>query len=200
MLQKSLQICREEFGDPPRSFGWWERNTYLRIPTPLWAKRNKSEKLNELFENIPTLFKEGVVVWGQIIQANQLLFSPGSDNCPGEVLFSASKRVESDVDVLRQVASSVASLKGTQPEEPHAASVAEYLTDEMIRVFGLRAPDLIACGIKCRISTTFFVRKHLPNGYLSSGVLPLVVLPREPCYAMPLPSRYWAPELIRDWY
>jgi hypothetical protein len=200
MLQKALLSCREDFGNPPRSFGWWDRNTYLRVPTPLWAKLNKSEKLNELFKNVPTLFKEGVIVWGQIIQANQLLFSPGKDNCPGEVLFSASKRVESQVDVLRDVAASLYGLKGTQPEEPHAATVAEYLTNEMIRVFGLKAPDLIGCGISCRISTTFFVRKHLPNGYLSNSVLPLVVLPREPYYAMPLPSRYWAPALIREWY
>jgi hypothetical protein len=200
MLQKSLQTCREEFGIPPREFGWWERHTYLHVPTPPWAVQNKSDKLTELFKNIPTVFSEGVVVWGQIIQANQLLFSPGADNCPGEVVFSASKRVDSEVELLRDVAISMADLKGTQPENPQAAAVAEYLTDEMIRVFGLKAPDLIGSGIKYRISTTFFVRKHLPNGYLSNGLLPLVVLPREPCYAMPLPSRYWAPALIRDWY
>lgn len=200
MLQKALQSCREEFGKPPRRFGWWERNTYLWVPTPLWAKQHKSDKLHELFKNIPTLFKEGVIVWGQIIQANQQLFSQGDNDHPGEVLFSASKRFESDVNLLRQIAHSVANLKGTQPDEPHAATVADYLTNEMIRVFGLKAPDLIGCGISCRISTTFFVRKHLPNGYLSNSVLPLVVLPREPYYAMPLPSRYWAPALIRDWY
>ncbi len=115
MLQKSLQICREEFGSPPRKFGWWERNTYLHVPTPPWATQNKSDKLNELFKNVPNVFSEGVVVWGQIIQANQLLFSPGADNCPGEVVFSASKRVDSQVELLREVAISWPISKARNP-------------------------------------------------------------------------------------
>ena len=69
----------------------------------------------------------------------------------------------------------------------------------MTRVFGLKVPSTISPDFRCRLSTTFFVRKHLPKGKLCSPVLPLIVNKRQPYLVMPLPSRYW-PKRFVDWW
>ena len=62
----------------------WDRLTYWRVPKPLWLRLSPSDNLTTLFRRMKRLFREGVVVWGHLIQANALLYEDGSDNCPGE--------------------------------------------------------------------------------------------------------------------
>ncbi|HEX5445823.1 MAG TPA: hypothetical protein VFW87_18495 [Pirellulales bacterium] len=91
------------------------------------------------------------------------------------------------------------SLKGSAPEDPELAPIATYLTDEMIRVFGLPVPKTISPNLPCRIFTTFFVRKHLPLRRLCTPLLPIVANPSEPYVAMPLPARFWPQPLVDGW-
>jgi len=165
----------------------------------MWLWLSPGDKMATLFRNTNPLFRDGVVVWGHVIQANQLMFQPGSENCPGEVVYSLAESHQVDPDTLAQVARDLFSLKGTHPNHPELNPIANYLTDEMIRVFGLPVPKVISPTLPCQISTTMFFRKHLPRQRLCSSLLPLVVNPSPPFVALPLPERYWPPELLAWW-
>jgi hypothetical protein len=100
---------------------------------------------------------------------------------------------------LIKVAKRLSSLKGTQPTHPELLRIADYLTDEMIRVFGLEVPRTLSPELPCKISTTYFVRKHLPKRRLCHPLIPMVVNPVAPFVALPLPSRYWPTSFIEWW-
>ena len=194
-----ISHCASVFGEAPREFSFMDRWSYLRVGKPLWLWLSPADPLTILFRNMRTLFQEGTVVWGHIIQANQLMFADGDANCPGEVVYSLADSKAAEPEYLQDVAQALYSLKGTAPSDPELAPIADYLTDEMIRVFGLAVPSALSPSIRCQISTTFFVRKHLPKRRLCSPLIPLVVNPWEPHVAMPLPERYW-PEPFVDWW
>jgi hypothetical protein len=151
------------------------------------------------FKNLDALFSKGIVVWGHIIQANSMMWEDGPHNCPGELVYSFDDIDRVDPDYLREVAAELYGLKGTAPSEPDLQPIANYLTDEYVRVFGLPVPASISPSIRCTISTTFFVRKHLPKRRLCASLLPIVVNRQEPHIATVLPERYWPPELIEWW-
>lgn len=198
-FQDSLRRCRENFDAAPRAFSLWDRMGYLRLPQPLWLRLDPTEPLKTLCQHQRTLLAEGTVVWGYIVQANYRLSQVGNDHCPGELVYSLDE--DSDVDhvYLGHVAESLGSLKGTTPADPELLRIAEYLTDETIRVFGLAVPASISLVPRCQISTTLFVRKHLPNRRLCAPLLPVVVSPRQPYVVLPLPARYWPEELLAWW-
>lgn len=199
MDYSSLKRCRDNFGEKPRRFTWWDRFNYLKVAKPAWMRQNPEDKLNPLIDSVPQLFQQGTVVWGQVIQANAALFSDGPDNCPGEVVYSLADASKFGLEELVDVARQIADLKGTEPDSPDLAEIAHYLTDEYIRVHGLKVPKAVSQRLPCRISTTYFVRKHLPHNKLLGGILPIVVNPKPPHYAIPLPSKYWSSDLILNW-
>lgn len=198
-MKDLLHSCIDRFGTAPRRLSFWDRMRYLRVPRPDWIRHDPSDKLMTLFNNLPSVFIDGTVVWGHIIQANGLLFQAGDQNHPGEVVFSLHDQDRVELDDLQQIAHCLYSLKGTEPDDPELLPIADYLTDERIRVFGLAVPRSISSKYRCRISTTYFVRKHLPRHRLCMPLLPMVVNPREPLVAMPLPKKYWPEELVEWW-
>jgi len=157
---------------------------------------NPSDELTTHFESVANTLKNGRVTWGYIVQANMLMFKKGSDNCPGEMVYSL---VDSNPSDLQRIAGNLFSLKGTRPNDPELLPIAEYLTDEYIRVYGLNVPNVISQSLPCKISTTYFVRKHLPGGRIYKPLMPLVVNPDLPSVVTPLPGKYWPDELI-DWW
>lgn len=201
MFQAMISQCVENFGEPPRRFPLWDRLTYLRVGRPAWLKQNSDDRLENLFRNLSKLKRDGKVVWAHIIQANGLLFSPGQDDCPAEVVYSLDDSKSIAARVLGGIASSLYSLKETKPDDAKLAFIAHYLTDERTRVFGIPVPPVISPGLSCMISSTYIVRKHLPKPrqWLGSRLLPLIVYPAIPHVALPLPSRYWPQEMIEWW-
>jgi hypothetical protein len=198
-MRDPMHECVRNFGPVPRDFTFWDRMTYLHVPRPQWLRSDPSDALMVLYRNLGKLFREGVVVWGYVIQANQLLFEHGRMNCPGEVVYSLEDRSRASLEYLEDVARELYTLKGSRPARPELIPIAEYLTDELVRVFGLRVPSVVSPAIECRISTTFFVRKHLPTRRLCAPWLPLVVSPVRPHVVMPLPERHWPDELFDAW-
>jgi len=181
------------------SFSWWDSLTYFRVAKPSWIKEYPTDKIMVLFQNMRTLFRDGIVVWGQVIQANSHIFEDGIYNVVGELVYSLDESIRTKPEYLQEVASALGELKGTLPDNPELKPIADYLTDERIRVFGLRVPTTISPAAQCRISSTYFVRHHLPTRRLSNTLMPIVVNPREPFVAMPLPGRYWPKSLVEWW-
>ncbi len=199
MHQNLLQECIQRFGTPPRRLRLRDRWRYLQVPRPRWLLADPQEPLHRLLKYQWRLYREGEIVWGCIIQANAQLFFPGEHNCPGELLYSLENARDVEPHQLVEVAYRLQSLKGTKPDNPALAEIAHYLTAELIRVFGLPVPEFLSPGLRCKLSTTLFVRKHLPGGMLARNILPVLVMPRQPHVALPLPERFWPQELIAWW-
>ncbi len=90
-----LLECRQRFIDPPRIFT--PAAEQMLLVNPPWLTRLRfGDALARLIQNktLRALFREGVVVWGHVIQANLELFNPApwSDSYtydrPGEIVFS----------------------------------------------------------------------------------------------------------------
>lgn len=201
MFQKAIAQCAKNFGPPPRHISLWDRLTYWRIARPAWLADRPQDAFNALFARVISVRRDGVVVWGHVIQANSLLFSPGDSNCPGDVVYSLDPRLPECHDELAAVASALFSLKHTLPADPDAASIAEHLSSEITRVFGKAVPESISPRLPCRMSSTLFLRKHLPepSRCLKRSLMPLIVHPKPPHFALVLPARYWPPDLIEWW-
>lgn len=192
-----LGECRQRFGNAPRTSSG-EEKAYLRVAFSFLTRLlSSSDKLCKPLAAQESVFREGVVVWGHLVQANSQLFQSGKRDLPGEMVYSL-QCPSITPDELGQVAKELGSLKGTHPASPSLAPIANYLTDEYIRVFGLPVPQSISVQ-QCLISTVYFVRHHLPNSVLSGNVLPLVVMPRQPNFAFVLPALYWPEMLLQHW-
>lgn len=193
--QKWLAGCRENFGAAPRKFSPWALWFDLRIPKPEWLEEKRHDRLNTLFWRKKALLRDGIVVWGHIIQANNLLFQADrKENCPGEFVYTL--RDLKDPMILQEIAGSLADLKGTNPSVAEAKRIADYLTNERIRVLGLPVPDSISHAEDCLISTSFFVRKHIPKRGLRRGLMPIIASLHEPHVVLPLPMLFWPKEFL----
>jgi hypothetical protein len=195
-LNDWLQICQKNFGAAPRSFNWIDRITYLSIRTPLWAQ---NDTLQTFFKNQSRLMCQGNLVWGQVVQANTALFIPGRTAYPADVIFPTKQIPDFEPEILTEIATIIFRLKGTEPTDPLLLKVAKHLTDEYDRTFGLFIPSSFCLNIPCELSTIYIDRKHLPNGYLSRSLFPLIVNSKTPKIATILPSKYWPPAMI-DWW
>jgi hypothetical protein len=196
VMQHLIDQCERNF----RKHTWWDLLNYLRVPKPSWLAEEPDDRLSTIFRNATAVFRHGTIVWGYVVQANRLMYEPGDDDCPGELVYSLADAHRVTPDYLHHVASRLSSLKGTEPSDPALAQIADYLTDELIRVYGLPVPSVVSPHAQCQISTTFFLRKHLPGRYLLKRCMPIVVNPREPFVALPLPERYWPEELVQMWF
>ena len=196
-MQNLLEQAREALGPAPRTFSPWLSLTYLRVPKPRWL--TPRDGLVDFFRGREQLLREGNVVWGHLIQANSKLFRPGKKDHPGEVVYPLNPNREVHLEELAEIAQRLFQLKGTSPSDRELAGLAKYLTNERIRVFGLRVPREVAPRTRCGISTVFFRRPHLPDRMLSCSFFPLVVSRQDPRLAAVVPSRYWPQELIESW-
>lgn len=201
VFDEILHECAYNFGMTPRRFYFWDRLKYLNVPRPKWILTPPIDPLEMLFLNIPYLWEHGRVVWGHVVQANSQLFQPGPTSCPGDVVYALDDQKPISPNTLAEIAGACFSLKNTTPDGKSHAAIATHLTDEYSRAFGLSVPRGISPTHHCRISTTFFVRKHLtgPDHCLNLGFFPIVASPTDPFVVMPLPSRYWPAKFQDIW-
>ncbi|MBS0265991.1 MAG: hypothetical protein JSS02_28930, partial [Planctomycetes bacterium] len=139
MYQTIIEQCWDAFGHSPRRISLWDKWTLWLMDKPEWLQNNSDDDLRLVFENWGRLIREGAVVWGHVVQANGMLFEPGPHDCPGEMVFLLDQKVV-DPDFLLQVARKLQSLKHTTPEDPGLRAVADHLTNEQTRRFGLPVP------------------------------------------------------------
>lgn len=196
-FKAELDGCRRRLGARPRQFGWWDKVSYLHTARPAWC--TSGDRLSLYFKHRGELLRGGQVVWGHVVQANRLLFSPGTANCPGDVVYGLPPDEDVGPEYLGGVARAVGSLKERPGGSPAMEALGAHLANERTRVFGLPVPPALSPLIPCALSTVFFDRKHLPGRVLRAPFFPLVVSARDPRIAMVLPARYWSPALCALW-
>ncbi len=189
-----LKQCRASFGDPPRSLSAEERQRFCIWP-PFWCF--VGDPLLRLYWSQNKLRDRGRVVWGHLVQANSTLFSPGFMNSPANVVYNPTSDDDRSLDLLGQIAHFIFSLKGQWHKDKDLARCARWVTNETLRTFAAPVPDRFAQGREIIFSTLMVHRKHLPGGYLSGSILPLIVNPDETTAVMILPAEYW-PERVDE--
>ncbi len=165
----------------------------LDVAAPEWFAQDPV--FQRWFAALPALWRDGAVVWSNLVQANSLLFRQGDANCPGEVLYDPTGRV--DPARFAGAAQAMFGLKGLRLRNPWLRFFAEALTHERVRTSGYDLPaSLGARGLQT--ASLLFFRQHLPGGVLSGGRLPLLVSRAHPGIVMMLPAKYWPDDLGDD--
>ena len=154
-----IEACDWLLGPAPRRFGFWERRRLCAMRQPSWMRGCPDEPLRRVYADMPALLRDGFLTWGTIIHANNALFAEGPEDHPAEVLYSLLPLHKVDLDVLLATASRLFDLKGTQPEDPDTRALAEHLTVETTRRFGLRVPSGLSGGMPCRCASLMIFRK-----------------------------------------
>ncbi len=201
-----MSECRAALGNAPRVFDR-ETERFLLVNPPWITKLHFGDALAKLVQNstLRNIFRNGHVVWAHIIQANMELYSPAPPDDsytydrPGELVFSPGVSRFVAPSVLEDVASELAGLKYAPNIGADLQPWADYLNAEMTRVAGWQVPDRLSRSSTCFVSTTLFRRRHLPDGVLRQPILPIVVAPKQPYFAMPLPKTYWPTSLLKWW-
>lgn len=166
---------------------------YLDTPRPAWANESA---IKHWFDDYPKLLRSGQVTWGRLIQGNNLLFQPGDQNHPGEIIYDTRGILgPSDLD---EIAERIWGLKHIRQRDPALGFIADHLTNEYTNSNGFPVPLCISSD-GARLTSLMFNRVHLPSGKLSGAHFPVLVDEAYPGAAMILPSRFWPQALIDQW-
>ncbi len=169
----------------------------LQVTRPGWCR--DSDPLSELFRGYRRLLTTGAVVWGALIQANELLFADGPYDHPAEFVYPADLRSPARPAELVEVAGSLYELKGEAQDGSDLQKISDHLANELTRTFGAPVPEALSPELRCETTTVYVVRRHLPCRWLCGQAMPLVVAPAPPRLAAVLPARYWPRELVEWW-
>ncbi|NTW29530.1 MAG: hypothetical protein HGA39_09255 [Coriobacteriia bacterium] len=187
-MRDAINAIRAKIGVEPRHFGLFARR-YVSGSRPSWMEDD--DDLMEFFRNQDLLMHEGGVVWGALVQANTLLFSPGKMDHPAMVIYAPDRSLDACPEWLSSVARELYQLKNTMPEEPDRRELASMITDEMERGLGWTVPSSITGGKLIKSSSVMVFRQHLPHGVLKGDFFPLLFHP-DTSAVMIVPSRYWS--------
>ncbi|MFI4910995.1 MAG: hypothetical protein ACIAQZ_04955 [Sedimentisphaeraceae bacterium JB056] len=200
-MNKESQIieeCREIFGDAPRQikgFELWKAS----LSVPFWAIRSLDFRFFELYRDQWKLLKNGRVVWGRLIQANELLYRRGFSSHPATIVYSLDPQVDSYTEILDETAVKLFGLRGKQLVNPQLQILADKLEDEMVMDMKLLIPPSFTEGIECFYACIMVDRKHLPTKRLSYNRFPILVNPEQTNTTMMLPYRYWSESMVLKW-
>jgi len=145
-MREWIEETRRVLGPPPRRFGlvrWF----YNRIAPPRFVYEIPTyDRLLEIYRRRGDLLARGDVVWGAIVQANNLLWEPGSHDAPGVILYSPDRTFDGEADELEHIARSLFSLKGTKPKDPELATFAAVITNEFTVLMREPVPRALTGG------------------------------------------------------
>ena len=186
-----IEQMRVEAGRIPRTF---ESRNRVRMG---FLQKIFDKELGQQVSKAKLLFEEGQIVWGSLVQANTLLFQPGSNNLPGCVLYSIDPRMDPRPLTLAECASELFSYKGKKNlGNPALQKFADRLQDEVSRPLGLQVPPSLTEQMPCQMSVIQFERNHLLDGRISGQIMPILTHPDTPSIMM-LPRWYWPEAFIK---
>jgi hypothetical protein len=180
-----------------------ERQTTLNMRTfgPHWVSAPEwlaqREALREVIDQQYQLHSKGTIVWAALVQSYRLLFSPGAEDGAGILIHSQDAWFDGRPQALRALAREIYELKNNSHRTPAQNAVVRRLTNELDRAMGYQLPADVTD--KAVFSTACMVfRKHIPEGVLSSGCVPVLVHPSTKA-VMIVPFEFWPPKLVDMW-
>lgn len=197
----NLQALRDTLGKTPRKLGWFT-DPPIEMPVPLWLKDTspKDDPIKHLYDDFRLIWKKGEVRWASVIRANQDLYESGSDDAPGDLLFSTTATdVEAleNLPLLRDRLHELLDRPVESVTDEREAAWAEDMLDPMSFHRGFSLPrSWHAPGQEYQASTTMFHRGHLPGGMIKHRLMPVLVPAEPPLWAVVVPVKFWPPELL----
>jgi hypothetical protein len=169
---------------------------------PSWATFGP---IQSLFEHHEELLARGSICWAYLVMANSVMWEPGSETCaPASVVWSEDPFVDRFPHWLERPASHLGKYHSNSTASPNPpVAYREYLRirDEMLHVSHVKLPPHMTGGRVVYSQTVLLMRAHLPLGYLTGSLFPLLQLRASdvPPTAMVFPANLWPPELRRSW-
>lgn len=137
-------------------------------------------------------YTEGKIAVGAIVQANELLFEKGKDNCPANFIYTTEPYFIENPAELLYIADILFDTKGDDGYRPSIQKLADLLADEYERIFCYKLPRDIFDNKEIYFTSVFVDRKHLPTKILIPQIIyPMLILPDNKPDAMILPHWYW---------
>jgi hypothetical protein len=178
-----LASIRERLGNPKRKLGFFKPSP-LEFPEPPWLKNVSphDDQTKLIFHSFKDLWKHGVIVWGYVIRANTLLYSPGDEDSPGTMIFCATASDASSLQHLPLLARRLQELrKCRQPLPGWSQKETEWwedLNDDMSYQKGVRLPaEWQPLSHEFKGSSVLFHRPHLLGSHIQSLLLPILLDP-----------------------
>src|SRR5262249_19146105 len=107
-----IRSCRELFGPAPRECRPEDR--IALDPELEQAFVESNDGLLRILQDQDTLLVRGQVVWGQLVQANQILFNPENRmTCPANVIYSSDPFFDGRLSLLSSMARGLFAQKGS---------------------------------------------------------------------------------------
>jgi hypothetical protein len=193
-----IRACREHFGLAPRACNPADRIALDPALNQAFVESN--DDLLQILHDQDLLLARGHVVWGQLVQANQILFEPTNRmTCPANAIYSTDPFFDGRLALLTRMARGLFAQKGFRRVDRELKEFVAAVTDEMARVLRREMPGSYTGGRSVCFATCFIQPTHLPCYYLNRPSFPIIVNPEETPAMMLLPSRYWPPALISHW-
>ena len=193
-----IAACRDLFGSPPRPLCVTDRISLDPERQQNFVERK--DGLLRIFQDQDLLLTQGRVIWGQLVQANQILFQPTNRlTCPANVIYSVDSFFDGRLSLLSSIARGLFAQKGSTSADREIQAFVDAVTDEMARVLRKEMPHSYTGGRSVNFATCFIQPSHLPDGFIARPSFPIIVSPDETPAMLLLPSRYWPAELISNW-
>ena len=180
-------------GDPPRGiFSAFRRRT--RLTPPRWLK--PEDLIARIYQSQRQILRDGRARWAAIVQANALLFRPGLETCPSQIVYSPDNSVP--LPELMRIAGETFALKDTKPVDPAARRIADMLTDERERALDWPLPRNLTNGRNVVTTVAMIQRDQVPGGFLGMNYFPIVADPTT-SMALLIPSEFWPEDFWDEW-
>lgn len=175
---------------------------YNVLTPPWWMIQERDRRFCVFYRDQNILLKHGIVVWGRLVQANNLLFKPGKWDHPAVIVCSPDPVFDRGLRELAAIAREIYELKNKKLDHPEMSDLiifAESITNEMDCPFNVAIPNYLTLNNLVYFTSIMVCRKHLPAGYLKSGWFPVLIAPDKTPASMILPSKYWESSLLEVW-
>lgn len=159
---------------------------------------NDDEPLLRIIEGWEHTLRNGKVVWGAIVKANQQLWHSGTEDCPALLAWSPDQEFASKPEALRSITRSIQSVIDSNSVPDELQHLQTFLRDDLYRETSRLVPPSLTNGHKVFLSTIMVFRRHLPRGFLCQSMLP-VCIGEEWDFPAILPCTSWSESLVRWW-
>ncbi len=199
MFQAMLHDTRRKFGGPPRRLDG-DAIRGIRTSPPDFLHTNPNDALWLQYRQRHAIFTHGEVVWGQVVQANNVLYDDAQPHdAPAAYIYSLDEFFEDDVMALAEIADTLYAIKGEATDNPATQRFADMLGNEYERQLLLQVPYDLTDGRDVYYTCGVIPRGYLPVPQLAAPLFPLVIVPGKTEATWVLPSMWWSQELIDMW-
>jgi hypothetical protein len=193
---RMIEDCRASLGPAPRDL---VMSPYIQLTPPSWMHKFPQDLLWRIYRQQDVLWRHGSVVWGCLVQANEKLFSPGAEDCPALAIYGLHPSFDGKPELLGRIANSLFAVKGKEVRDPELMEFSQALAAEKERPQRMRVPRSLSGEHPVFLGSIMVVRRHLPRGFLTNKLFPLLVEPHTTPAILIAPSCYWSQSLVADW-